>query len=152
MIYEFDSISLAASLILGRNARGQKEWVDINGFPFDENEKNNYVGVFNINDESTYGVLKVGSLAFELFKKVFELGNITDEEIEKLKEKEYSKQLFSRTVYPILADHREDNRGNSNVIRYRKEPIVYQGKNIYFTTQWFASNRNDVISWYKKHL
>ena len=150
--YEFDSISLAASLILGRNARGQKEWVDINGFPFDENEKNNYVGVFNINDESTYGVLKVGSLAFELFKKVFELGNITDEEIEKLKEKEYSKQLFSRTVYPILADHREDNRGNSNVIRYRKEPIVYQGKNIYFTTQWFASNRNDVISWYKKHL
>ena len=52
--YEFDSISLAASLILGRNARGQKEWVDINGFPFDENEKNNYVGVFNINDESTF--------------------------------------------------------------------------------------------------
>lgn len=150
--YEFDSISLAASLILGRNARGQKEWVDINGFPFDENEKNNYVGVFNINDESTYGVLKVGSLAFELFKKVFELGNITDEEIEKLKEKDYSKQLFSRTDYPILADHREDNRGNSNVIRYRKEPIVYKGKNIYFTTQWFATNRNDVISWYKKHL
>lgn len=37
--YEFDSISLAVSLILGRNARGQKEWVDINGFPFDENEK-----------------------------------------------------------------------------------------------------------------
>ena len=108
--------------------------------------------MFNINDESTYGVLKVGSLAFELFKKVFELGNITDEEIEKLKEKEYSKQLFSRTDYPILADHREDNRGNSNVIRYLKEPIVYQGKNIYFTTQWFASNRNDVISWYKKHL
>lgn len=150
--YEFDSISLAASLILGRNARGQKEWVDINGFPFDENEKNNYVGVFNINDESTYGVLKVGSLAFELFKKVFDLGNITDEEIEKLKEKNYSKQLFSRTDYPILADHREDNRGNSNVIRYRKEPIVYKGKNIYFTTQWFATNRNDVISWYKKHL
>lgn len=150
--YEFDSISLAASLILGRNARGQKEWEDINGFPFDENEKNNYVGVFNINDESTYGVLKVGSLAFELFKKVFDLGNITDEEIEKLKEKNYSKQLFSRTDYPILADHREDNRGNSNVIRYRKEPIVYKGKNIYFTTQWFATNRNDVISWYKKHL
>lgn len=72
--YEFDSISLAASLILGRNARGQKEWVDINGFPFDENEKNNYVGVFNINDESTYGVLKVGSLAFELFKRCLNLG------------------------------------------------------------------------------
>lgn len=150
--YEFDSISLAASLILGRNARGQKEWVDSDGIAYDEKPENSNVGEFNINDESTYGAIKVGSLAFELFKKVFELGNITDEEIEKFKEKEYSKQLFSKTDYPILANNREDNRGNSNVIRYRKEPIVYKGKNIYFTTQWFAANRNDVISWYKKHL
>ena len=151
--YEFESISLAASLILGRNARGQKEWVDSAGIPYDEcigTEGNR--GEFNINDESTYGALKVGALAFELFKKVFESGNITDEEIEKFKGKEYSKQLFSKTDYPILADNREDNRGKSNVIRYRKEPIVYGGKNIYFTTQWFAGNRNDVISWYRKHL
>ena len=142
--YEFDSISLAASLILGRNARGQKEWVDSAGIPYDETaEADGNTGEFNINDESTYGVLKVGTLAFELFKKIFETGSITDEEIEKLKEKEYSKQLFSKTDYPILADNREDNRGKSNVIRYRKEPILYKGKNIYFTTQWFAGNRND---------
>lgn len=151
--YEFESISLAASLILGRNARGQKEWVDSAGVPYDESAKaTGNIGEFNINDESTYGMLKVGSLAFELFKKVFEIGNITDEEIEKLKGKEYSKQLFSKTDYPILADNREDNRGKSNVIRYRKEPIFYKGKNIYFTTQWFAGNRNDVIAWYRKHL
>lgn len=150
--YEFDSISLAASLILGRNARGQKEWVDSDGITYDEKAENSNLGEFNINDESTYGAIKVASLAFELFKKVFELGNITDEEIEKFKEKEYSKQLFSKTDYPILANNREDNRGNSNVIHYRKEPIVYKGKNIYFTTQWFTANRNDVISWYKKHL
>ena len=97
-------------------------------------------------------MLKVGTLAFELFKKVFELGSITDEEIEKLKEKEYSKQLFSKAAFPILADNREDNRGKSNVIRYRKEPIHYKGKNIYFTTQWYVGNRNDVIAWYHKHL
>ena len=151
--YEFESISLAASLILGRNARGPKEWVDSVGVPYDESvERDGNVGEFNINDESTYDALKVGSLAFELFKKVFETGNITDEEIVKLKGKEYSKELFSKTNFPILADNREDNRGNSNVIRYRKEPICYKGKNIYFTTQWFAANRNDVIAWYHKHL
>lgn len=151
--YEFDSISLAASLILGRRAIGQKEWVDSAGTPYDESvERDGKIGEFNINDESTYGALKVGSLAFELFKKVLETGNITDEEIEKLKGKEYSKQLFSKTDYPIFADNREDNRGNSNVIRYRKEPIRYKGKDIYFTTQWFAGNRNDVIAWYHKHL
>lgn len=153
MDYEFDSVSLAASIVLGRNARGQKEWVDEDNVPYDENiEISGNNGEFNINDESTYGVLKTGSLAFELFKKIFELERITDDEIEQLKEKDYSKQLFSKTDYPILANNREDNRGNSNVIRYRKDPIVYKGKNIYFTTQWFAGNRNDVIAWYKKHL
>ncbi len=152
--YEFDSISLAASLILGRNARGQKEWVDSAGVPYEERMESEgaAAGGFNIQDESTYGMLKVGSLAFELFKKILETGNITDEEVEKLKGKEYSKQLFHKTHYPILADRREDNRGKSNVLRYRKEPIRYKGKNIYFTTEWFDGNRNDVIAWYHKHL
>lgn len=151
--YEFENISLAASLVLGRNARGQKEWVDKDGIPYDEKlEIDGNKGEFNIHDESTYGVLKVGSLAFELFKNIFEMGKITEEEIEKLKEKKYSKQLFSKTDYPILADKREDNRGNSSIIRYRKEPIVYKGKNIYVTTQWFSGNRKDVIDWYHKHL
>jgi hypothetical protein len=151
--YEFDSISLAASVVLGRNARGQKEWVDVNGVPYDEiSEQNGGNGEFNINDESTYSNIKVGSLAFELFKKIFELGNITDEEIEKLKGKEYSKQLFSKTDYPILAEHRDDNCGKSNVIRYRKDPILYKGQKLFFTTQWFAGNRNDIIAWYKKHM
>lgn len=151
--YEFDSVSLAASVILGRNARGQKEWVDANRVAYDE-RTNTLMndGEFHIDDESTYTMVKVGLLAFELFKKIFESGNITDEEIEKLKEKEYTKQLFSKTDYPVLADNREDNQGKSNVVRYRKEPIIYKGRKIYLTTQWFEANRNDVIAWYKKHL
>lgn len=152
--YEFESISLAASIILGRNASGPKEWIDKAGFKFEEtsNIENATAGNFNINDESTYASIKTGALAFELFKRIFELGNITDEEVEKLKTKDYTKQLFSRTDYPILADNREDNRGGSNVIRYRKTPIVYKGKNVYITTQWFSENRNDIINWYRKHL
>lgn len=60
------------------------------GTPYDESvERDGKIGEFNINDESIYGALKVGSLAFELFKKVLETGNITDEEIEKLKGKGY---------------------------------------------------------------
>lgn len=151
--YKFDDISLAASIVLGRNASGPKEWVDVNGIPYDEKvEMTGISNEFNINDESTYSSIKVGLLAYELFKKVFEVGNISDEEIDRLKTKEYSKQLFSRTDYPVLAENRNDNMGNSDVIRYRKDPIVYKGKNIYITTQWFDANRNDVILWYKKHL
>lgn len=133
---------------------GKTEWKDENGLKFEEipRSENETLENFNINDESTYGNIKTGRLAFELFQHVFGLGNITDEEVEKLKTKEYSKKLFSRTVYPILADNREDNQGNSNKTRYRKTPISYKGQDIYITTQWYEGNRKDVISWYKKHL
>jgi len=63
--------------------------------------------------------------------------------------KEWIKEFFR---FKIFADNRDDNMGNSNVIRYRKDPIVFNGRNIYITTQWFEDNRNDVISWYRKHL
>ncbi|MBQ8133356.1 MAG: DUF4357 domain-containing protein [Clostridia bacterium] len=152
--YEFESISLAASVVLGRNASGQKEWTDSTGLKFEEtlNIENTASGSFNINDESTYGSLKTGALAYELFKRVIELRAITEEEVERLKTKEYTKQLFNRTDYPILAENREDNRGGSNVVRYRKTPISYNGRYIYITTQWFSENRKDIIAWYRRHL
>lgn len=152
--YEFDSISLAASIVLGRNASGQKEWVNKDGLRFDEtiDKFNVNGGKFNINDESTYNYLPTGSLAFELFKHIFELENITSEEIEKLKTKEYTKHLFSQTDYPVLADHRDDNKGNSTLFRYRKTPIRFKGRDVYITTQWFVGNRDDIIRWFKNHL
>ena len=152
--YEFESISLAASVVLGRNASGQKEWTDSTGLKFEEtlNIENTASGSFNINDVSTYGSLKTGALAYELFKRVIELRAITEEEVERLKTKEYTKQLFNRTDYPILAENREDNRGGSNVVRYRKTPISYNGRYIYITTQWFSENRKDIIAWYRRHL
>lgn len=151
--YSFDSISLAASIVLGRSASGPKEWCNENNISYEQctNSTTNN-GAFNINDESTYGALSTGSLAYELFKRIFEIGNISDEEIKDLKTKEYSKQLFSKTAYPILADSREQGKRNSNKFRYKKEPIIYKGNPIYITTQWYKENMNDVISWYKRHL
>lgn len=57
--YEFDSISLAASVVLGRNARGQKEWVDSNGIAYDE-KINTLVhpGQFTTTDDSTSKTMK----------------------------------------------------------------------------------------------
>lgn len=107
---------------------------------------------FDINDESTYGNLAVGKLAFEFFCKLIETDAITEEEIQRLKTKEYTKQLFNYTDYPIIADRREANKGNSKQIRYRKKSLTFKGREIFVTTQWFEENRSDLISWYKKHL
>ena len=107
---------------------------------------------FKINDESTYGVLSTGKLAYELFKEVMQRGLVSNDEIQQLKTKEYTKKLFDRTDYPALADCRDANRGNSNHIRYRKSPLIFNGKEIYITTQFFEDERNEIIQWYKKHI
>lgn len=107
---------------------------------------------FEIDDESTYDKVSVGKLAYELIAELIRQDKLDLDEIEKLKTKEYTKQLFSATDYPIVADRRDANKGNSNQIRYRKKPLVFKGKELYITTQWFEPNRSDLIRWYKKHL
>jgi hypothetical protein len=80
------------------------------------------------------------------------MGVISEDEIKMLKTKEYTKQLFNHTDYPIIADSREANKGNSKYIRYRKKSLTFKGKDIFITTQWFEENRSDLVSWYKKHI
>lgn len=150
--YEFESISLAASVVLGRNASGKREWVNKNGVRYCEiSDDKSSTKPFTLADETTYSNIKVGSLAYAMIKDLIEKEKISIEEIEMLKTKEYTKQLFNRTDYPVLASTRNANMGGSNVIRYRKEPISHKGELLFVTTQWFAGNRNDIISWYKKH-
>lgn len=108
--------------------------------------------LFNIEDEKTYGNVPVGKMAFAMFKYVLENGYITQDEVAGFKTKEYTKKYFDKTDYPILADNRLDNKGNSKNMRYRAESVMYKGKKIYITTQWFEPNRKDVIAWYQEHL
>lgn len=150
--YLFSSISLAASVVLGRNAQGQKEWVDSLGFQYDQSPVNaNTSDGFDINDEGTYGNVTVGKLAYELIKAVIESGHITEDEIESLKEKDGASAEINSSGYPILANNREDNKGGSNVTRYRKDPVKYNGVDVYVSFQWKAIDKSKLISWYKKH-
>jgi len=41
---------------------------------------------------------------------------------------------------------------NSTQKRYRAKPINYAGKDVYVSTQFFDSDRDSVIEWYKNHL
>ena len=108
---------------------------------------------FDINDESTWveGMLPVAKLFFNLTKDLIENGKLTNVEIEMLKTKEYTKSLFSATDYPAMANKRTDNMGNSTQKRYRVKPLLYQGVDLYISTQFFDSDRDAIIEWYKKH-
>lgn len=109
---------------------------------------------FDINDENTWdaGLVPVAKLFYCLTEDLIAKSQITVSELEKLKTKEYTKSLFHSTDYPAIANNRTDNVGNSTVKRYRKTPLVFEGVDIYISTQFFDSDRNAVISWYKEHI
>ena len=108
---------------------------------------------FDINDESTWaeGMIPVAKLFFNLVNDLIERDLLTENEVEKLKTKEYTKNLFPATDYPAIANKRTDNMGNSTQKRYRAKTVSYKGVDIYISTQFFDSDREEVIKWYKEH-
>lgn len=108
---------------------------------------------FDINDESTWaeGMIPVAKLFFNLVNDLIERDLLTENEVEKLKTKEYTKSLFPATDYPAIANKRTDNMGNSTQKRYRAKTVSYKGTDIYISTQFFDSDREAVIKWYKEH-
>lgn len=109
---------------------------------------------FDINDENTWseGMLPVAKLFYNLVEDLINNSKITTIEVKKLKTKEYTKSLFKATDYPALADNVTDNMGNSSHKRYRAKELHYNGESIYVSTQFFESDREAVIDWYKAHV
>lgn len=109
---------------------------------------------FDLNNEDTWneGFIPVAKLFYNFVEDLVKQDKIYNSEIENLKTKEFTKKLFSSTDYPALANNRTDNMGNSKQKRYRAKPIDFKGQDIYVSTQFFDSDRNAVISWYKEHI
>lgn len=108
---------------------------------------------FDIRNEDTWaeGIIPVAKLFYYLMSDLIETSSISAEEIQKLKLKNYTKTLFVATDYPALANSRNDNMGNSTKKRYRAKPLSFENNDIYVSTQFFDSDREAVINWYKAH-
>lgn len=135
-------ISFIKDLLLNMN-------LDTDDFSFSLSE-----APFDIKDENTWteGMLSVAKLFYHLMEELIDQSKITALEVEKLKTKEYTKRLFKATDYPAVANNRTDNRGNSSLMRYRTKKLDFNGADIYISTQFFESDREAVIEWYKEHL
>ena len=109
---------------------------------------------FDINNENTWleGMLPVAKLFYNFVEDLINRSKITENEIEQLKTKEYTKSLFKFTDYPAIANNVTDNMGNSSHKRYRAKELQFNDMNIYVSTQFFESDREAVIEWYKNHL
>lgn len=109
---------------------------------------------FDIDNEDTWaeGLIPVAKLFYNFVENLVEKELIDSAELENLKTKEYTKKLFQATDYPAIANNRTDNMGNSLQKRYRAKAINFNGSEIYVSTQFFDSDRDAVIDWYRSHL
>ncbi len=109
---------------------------------------------FSLTNEETWeeGLIPVAQLFYNFVEHLIDVGKLQRDEIKLLKDKDYTKSHFSNTDYPAFADNRKDNMGKSTNIRYRKKPLVFDDNNLFVSTQFFDSDRDKVIEWYKKHL
>ena len=109
---------------------------------------------FDVKDESTWetGMIPVAKLFYNLLEDLVAKSKIAETEIDKLKTKEYTKSLFQSTDYPAIANNRTDNMGNSTQKRYRAKALNFEGTDIYVSTQFFDSDRDAVIGWYKERI
>lgn len=123
--------------------------LDVNDFSFSLSD-----APFDINNENTWleGMLPVAKLFYNLIEDLISRSKITATEVEQLKTKDYTKSLFKATDYPAIANNVTDNMGNSSHKRYRAKELHFNDKNIYISTQFFESDREAVIEWYKKHF
>lgn len=107
---------------------------------------------FDINDENTYVALKVGELAKHLISKLLLDGKLSEHEIALLHEKGYSKKLFPKNYYPVLADNVNAYKGNGKTTRFYKESVtMLNGKELFISSQWFEDDRDNLVEWYKKY-
>lgn len=106
---------------------------------------------FDIEKPQTYETLKVGRLAYEFFKWLLLNDKLSDDEIERLKDKQYSRETFERVTYPVLALAQDANRIESKKYRYYKDPVDYNGINYFITSQWFDESREDLLKYFASH-
>lgn len=107
---------------------------------------------FDINDEATFVVIKVGELAKQLLSKLLLEGKLPEQEITLLHEKGYSKKLFPKNYYPVLADDVNAYKGNGKTTRFYKESVVLaDGRELFISSQWFEDDRDNLMEYYRKY-
>lgn len=106
----------------------------------------------DLNDETTYYTTTCGELAYCMFAYLLESNKLSQDEIDNLMTKDFSRKTFKKVVYPVLALSRDANRGDSNKIRYYKKPINVNDTDIYISSQWFDESREDLITYFNSKI
>ena len=109
---------------------------------------------FDIDNEDTWaeGLIPVAKLFYNFVENLVEKGVIDSAELEKFKNEGIYQEPFPSYGLSSNCKQQNDNMGNSLQKRYRAKAINFNGSEIYVSTQFFDSDRDAVIDWYRSHL
>ena len=113
---------------------------NINYILKDENKK-------NFQEKITENGMKIGQYVQFNIKKLYEQGFIDEDEILRLQQKEYSKNVFDQN-YEILRSNEKEITSNDERNRYYSREKFCGG--YYLTSQWVEKHWNPFKDWEKK--
>lgn len=97
-----------------------------------------------------YAELKIGKLAQIVMRRILESGNVSQEEILLLQDKDYSKKMLDLN-FPALVKQ----NGNYDKVRYYKDPVIVGEESYMLCSQWSESSANNdrpfLVKWIEEH-
>jgi len=110
----------------------------------------NTANIINLKNAETLAELKIGRLAQTSLRILLEEGRVSDEEVMKMQDAEYSKEVFD-LAYPVLV--RQDS--DYNRVRYYCNPVTVNGVQYMICSQWFEVPANNdrpyLLRWIEEH-
>ena len=108
------------------------------------------------NDKKNLDNLKIGKLVNSLMVIILEKNLISDNEIQNLQKKDYSKFTFN-VIFPILKKVDEkislkDNGLINGNPRYYSKPIEANKVQYLLTNEWKEYNREDFMIWLRRKV
>ena len=100
--------------------------------------------------------LRIGLLVRTTLLQVLELELISEIEVKKMTEDDYSKMIFNMN-YPVLKliDEKisiNENRLVGEYTRYYVEPVAYCDSRYLISSEWYVQNQEDYIRWLKRKV
>lgn len=111
----------------------------------EKNKNKNYINGYNDND---FNERKVGEIAKDGFRYLASLDLLTDDDIIKLQNEEYSQDVLDCN-YPVLVDSIDKVIDKNGKRRYYKDIYRYRNNNYYLSSEWYEEDREKLVSWLK---
>lgn len=117
-----------------------------------KNDANLTDSIEKITGADSFNEMKIGAIVRTELRKLLEDGMVSEEEIQLMQTKEYSKETFD-IQYPLLM--LSEGTNGMRPARYYSAPITVHGKKYFLCSEWFEVPQNNdrpyLLKWLELH-